>query len=432
MNYNFHNEKYQLRDIGGIMKEQFREYADDSKYRNHVDPERSEKNLYKEMSPDGTDWFKQIREAKASTSEVTGRAVRKDAVVLCSTVESVPASWSDDACREYFQDKADWFGKYLHEHGGADEDCLKSLAVHLDESTPHATYAWVPIKDDKLQAKNILNRDFLRDLQSDSQDFTFDWIDKWNEAHPDNQLEKLDPYTPDSQVKHLTEAEYKEQQISEKVAAMKTELDDKIQELGDLTQEKTELEEKTLAAVEAKDAYEQKFLDLTEAPDIPTYDALRTENEDLKVELSLKDKIIDRLEAVNEQLQERIDDFKEQVEDWKEKFSDIAHNVGERLMNAFGIESDDDTVPEYPSKELSDGFKDLQESVSDIDTKDLRTLPDPDNDGAYRVAVRNDNGEYETVKGGFDSRFDADAWKHDFSEGVVNLSETQQEDFSLK
>ena len=31
MQYNFHNEKYKSSDVGGIRKEQFREYTDETK-----------------------------------------------------------------------------------------------------------------------------------------------------------------------------------------------------------------------------------------------------------------------------------------------------------------------------------------------------------------------------------------------------------------
>lgn len=418
MIYNLHNEKYQMKDIGGIKKEQFREYSDSTKYRNYVDSSLTENNLYKDMTADGCDWYKQIREAKILCEEKTGRAVRKDAVVLCSTVESVPATWDNDACKEYFQAKAEWFGKYLHERGGADKECLKSLAVHLDESTPHATYAWIPIKDDKLQAKNILNREFLRDLQSDSQNFTFNWIDRWNERHPERQLEKLEAYIPDSRRVHLSEAEYKEQKIMQNVETMNQALETVKEEIGDLKAEKQDLSEKTLAAEAAKETYENKFIELTEAPDIESYEHLEAENISLKEELSLKDKMIERLQEANTVLQEKFDE-------WKEKFSNIAHNLGDRLLNSLGYDSPDKNLPEYPSSEFADSYKSLQAGVSDINPKKLYTLPDLEHEGKFRVAVYDNHGEYNTIRDDFDTRLDADNWKQSLSEGIKNISESK-------
>ena len=117
MQYNIHKEKYQTKDVTGIMKEQFRQYEDETKYKNYIDHERTKDNIYKAMSEDGTNWYMRIREAKESTEEVTGKVTRKDAVVLCSTVESVPSSWNAEVCQNYFQDKAEWFKGYLEEKG---------------------------------------------------------------------------------------------------------------------------------------------------------------------------------------------------------------------------------------------------------------------------------------------------------------------------
>ncbi|MBR3211974.1 MAG: plasmid recombination protein [Firmicutes bacterium] len=479
MQYNFHNEKYKMSDVGGIKREQFREYSKDTEYRNKVDPERTGNNLYLEMVPGGKDWFGQISEAQDRTKETTGRAVRKDAVVLCSTVESVPESWSPDVCRTYFQDKAEWFGGYLHERAGVDEDALKTVAVHLDESTPHATYAWIPIKDDKLQAKNILNREFLRDLQKDSQDFTFSWIDRWNEEHPSEMIEKMDPYTPDSRQQHLTESEYREKKIDEKmqlaeqkmsdaeekelavserektldeqrrefseaVSEASEQIDAAWEKIGDLQDEKDALEESTRQAVEAKEhydtqaaAYEEKVIELTEAPDLPSYESVLTENAELKEELSLKDRLIDSLrEEIDvwkdrfEELKESVNEWREKVEDWKDRFHDFAEEAGQKIMGYFGYETEDQDISEYPSKEFAEAYDSMKEDVSGIDPKSLRTIPDNEEEGKYRVVQRTDDG-YETVKGGFDTRFEAESWQKDLASGVRNLDDTFEEDRSL-
>ena len=472
MQYNFHNEKYKMSDVGGIQREQFREYSKDTEYRNKVDPERTGNNLYIEMSPGGRDWFGQIKEAQERTKEATGRAVRKDAVVLCSTVESVPESWSPDICRTYFQDKAEWFGDYLHERAGVDDDALKTVAVHLDESTPHATYAWIPIKDDKLQAKNILDREFLRDLQKDSQDYTFRWIDEWNEQHPSEMIERMDPYTPDSRQQHLTEAEYREKKIDEKmqlaeqkmsdaeekelsvgerekaleeqqrefsetVAEASEQIDAAWEKIGDLQEEKSALEESTRQAVEAKEnfdmqaaAYEEKVIELTDAPDLESYESVLTENAELKEELSLKDRLIESLHEEIDVWKERVEDLKEKVDDWKDRFHDFAEEAGQRVMGFFGYEAEDQTISEFPSEEFADMYDSMKEDVSGIDPKSLRTIPDNEEDGKFRVVQRTEDG-YETVRGGFDTRFEAEAWQKDLASGVRSLDDTLEEDRSL-
>ena len=423
MQYNIHNEKYQTKDVTGIMKEQFRQYEDESKYKNYIDHERTKDNVYKAMSEDGMNWYRQIREAKESTEEVTGKAIRKDAVVLCSTVESVPSSWDIEICQNYFEDKADWFKGYL-EDKGVDKDSMLSVAIHLDETTPHATYVWLPMKDERLQAKNILDKQFLRDLQKQSQDFTFDWIDRYNELNPDHRIEKMDPYQIDSGRKHLQESEYKEMRIAENVQQMKQQLEETKQQIGDFDQRSEELTVKTQEAVEAKQLYEDKFIEITNAPDIESYDSIVKENVDLKEELSLKDRIIERLQEETERFRQTIEDLKETAQEWKEKFSDMAHKAGSRLMEYFGYDvSNDNSIRQFPSREVSAGINELTEKSQQLDPKSLRVIPDSENEGIFRVVSRQDDGTYQTVQGGFVNRDLAEQWQRNFGDMSQQLTE---------
>ena len=423
MQYNIHNEKYQTKDVGGIMKEQFRQYEDESKYRNYVDHEKTKDNIYKAVSEDGMNWYRQIREAKESTEEVTGKTIRKDAVVLCSTVESVPSSWDVDICQNYFQDKADWFKEFL-EDKGVDKNSLLSVAVHLDETTPHATYAWLPMKDEKLQAKNILDKQFLRDLQKESQDFTFKWIDEYNSRHIDHPIEKMDPYQIDSGRKHLQESEYKEMKIAESVQQMQQQLEETKQQIGDLNQRSEELTIKTQEAVEAKQFYEDKFIEITEAPDIKSYETVVEENTSLKEELSLKDRIIERLQEETEKFKQTIEDLKETAQEWKDRFSDMAHKAGSRLMEYFGYDvKDDSSIRQFPSKEVTAGISELTDKAEQLDSKSLRVIPDDENEGMFRVVSRQDDGTYQTVQGGFADRDLAEQWQRNFGDMSQQLTE---------
>ncbi len=423
MQYNIHNEKYQTKDVGGIMKEQFRQYEDSSKYRNYVDEERTPNNVYKAMSEDGMNWYRQIREAKESTERVTGKAIRKDAVVLCSTVESVPSSWDADICQNYFQDKAKWFKGFLEEKG-VDKDSLLSVAVHLDETTPHATYAWLPMKDEKLQAKNILDKQFLRDLQRESQDFTFKWIDDYNSKHFEHLIEKMDPYQIDSGRKHLQESEYKEMKIAESVQQMKQELEETKQQIGDLNQRSEELAVKTQEAVVTKQLYEDKFIEITEAPDIRSYETIIEENTSLKEELTLKDRIIERLQEETEKFRQTIEDLKESAQEWKDRFSDMAHKAGSRLMEYFGYDvKDASSIKQFPSKEVSAGISELTDKVERLDRKSLRVVPDSENEGMFKVVSRQDDGTYQNVQEGFADRDMAEQWHRNFGDMSQQLTE---------
>lgn len=345
MQYNFHNEKYKAADLGGIHAEQFREYSDDTKYKNYVDATRTNQNLYLDLSEGGKNWFSRVKEAREHMEDLTGKSLRKDAVVLCSTVESVPTSWDPEVCKAYFKDKSDWYGHYLHEKAGVDEGAMLSLCVHLDEMTPHATYAWMPIKAEKFQAKNITTKTFLKALQTDSQDFTMCWIDGYNAQHPDNVIEKLEP-AGESKRRHLSEIDYKVEKAKNR--------------LEELEQKEVVLSDKVIATEEkiqiAERRYEEVVKDITKAPDLETYENVLQENENLREEISLKDRMIERL-------QESVEHWKNQAEEWKEKFVDAIHVATTKIRGLLGF---DQEISENYSQSIEDLSNEIVAAYKDI------------------------------------------------------------------
>ena len=223
-----------------------------------------------------------------------------------------------------------------------------------------------------------------------------------------------------------------QQKLSEAVSKASERITSAWEKIGDLQDEKAALEENNRKAVEAKERYEQKVLEVTQAPDIPTYNEVVAENRSLKEELSLKDRIIESLRETNEKLQETAQHWKDQANEWKDRFSDITHKAGEKLMGFFGYDvSQEKDVSPLPSAEVSEGFKSLQSDVKEIDLKSLRTIPDNEEEGKFRVVQRTDDG-YETVKGGFDTRHDAESWQKDLASGVRSLDDTLEEGRGLR
>lgn len=409
MQYNFHNEKYKISDVGGIHREQFREYTDPERYKNEVDSTRTQNNVYIELTENGKDWFAHIRDAKESTSEITGRAVRKDAVVLCSTVESVPPTWDNSICREYFYEKARWYEKYLQEKGGVDKDCMLSVCIHLDESTPHATYVWIPAKDGKLQAKNILDRNFLKSLQTDSQQFTFDWIRQYEEKNTLS-LEKLDPIECGSQRQHLLEAEYKKEQIRTQVEELQQQHQEVQQQIN-----------------EANDELVRK----TQAPDLKSYEEVVTENKCLKEELSWKDKLIEKLQEEKIALQATVERLTEKVQKLSDNFADLAHKAGQKLMKAFGYDvSRDISIQEFPLSDIKNAMSEMKEEVEKYDPTTLRVIPDRENPGTFQVVSRKQNGDYEMVREGFSTRDEADDFRRSMGHAAESLTDKFEEKMS--
>ncbi|MDD6727588.1 MAG: plasmid recombination protein [Lactimicrobium massiliense] len=446
MRYNLHIEKYQSKDVGGIRKEQFREYSENTEYKNAVDNERTHMNTYEALSENGDDWFAKIEEAKQSTQEQTGHAVRKDAVVLCSAVESVPSSWSEEDCKQYFEDKSAWLRDYMYD-GHIDEGCMLSCCVHLDETTPHATYTFIPEKDGRLQAKNIVNKSFLSQLQSDSQEFTMAWIEERNEGRSQT-LEQLDPTVSEGR-QHMTEQRYKAEKLNEHVMQLSQQQEDLTQQISDAQDRLSDINEQTektsdrltevntkLENAEAKTAdldrreqqvtaAEDRIARLTESPDIQSYDEVKTENQSLKEELSMKDRIISGL-------QDRIQSLEDTVEYWKDKFMETAKALGSRILDRLGIDHSE-SVQQYPSKDMAAAFKEETDDVSKIDPSEYRVIPDQEHKGQYRIAVKDKDG-YQTVADGFESREAADQQRRQMSSlsDVMNDTEKEKSEEKMK
>ena len=200
MQYNCHVEKYHYGDIGGIEKEQFREYKDKEKYKNYVDHDKTKMNIYHRYHDQK--WIQTIKAAQEVHLQTVGKAIRKDAVVFDSIVQSVPASWDYDLANQYFLENEEFLKDFLIRKG-VDPNSFLSSVTHWDEKNPHQTFTFMPIKNGKFDNSKIMNRDFLRDLQKEG----FEFYQKFSDRHPN--LEKLDAYLEDSGKKHLSEVEYK-------------------------------------------------------------------------------------------------------------------------------------------------------------------------------------------------------------------------------
>ncbi len=142
------------------------------------------------------------------------------------------------------------------------------------------------------------------------------------------------------------------------------------------------------------------------------YQQLLTENKALKEEIVKKTTLIEKLKS-------EVEKYKAIAEDLKEKIKMITRKAGARLMKIFGIDTPEET-PEYPSKDVTEGLKGMQEGFKEIDSRQYRVIPDIE-PGKYRVAYRNAAGLYETVKGGFASRDLADKFRKNIGEAAREL-----------
>lgn len=129
---------------------------------------------------------------------------RKNAVVLAELLFTASPTFfdkkSDNEIRKYFQDCYNWACK---EYG---QDNVISAVVHLDEKTPHMHLELVPIKNGKLNARELFN---------------YKTTEMQNKAH--NEIFKnynLDRGNTNKELKHISTLNFKiitlEQELKEK------------------------------------------------------------------------------------------------------------------------------------------------------------------------------------------------------------------------
>lgn len=151
-------QKHGSGSIGGIQSHNERER--ESKSNPDIDSSKSELNYSLVECAN----YRQAIKANIDDLDLK-RAVRKDAVFACSFVVT--------SSQDFFQDKneaeiQDFFAdsvRFFQDRYG--ERNIIAATVHLDETTPHMHLLMTPIRDGKLSAKAIFNRQELRDLQTD-------------------------------------------------------------------------------------------------------------------------------------------------------------------------------------------------------------------------------------------------------------------------
>lgn len=157
-----HVQKFKANDVGGIQRHNQRETEghknkdiDNDKshlnYDLHLDHDLSYKNEIKDILD----------------KNYTGKkAIRKDAVVMTSTVISSDKAFFDrlgkEETKRFFEES---YNKLKDIYG---ENNIISARIHMDETTPHMHLTAVPItQEGKLSAKECISRENLRRLQNE-------------------------------------------------------------------------------------------------------------------------------------------------------------------------------------------------------------------------------------------------------------------------
>lgn len=143
---------------------------------------------------------------------------------------------------------------------------------------------------------------------------------------------------------------------------------------------------------------EKKVIEITEASSLSTYKTVVKENENLKSELALKDKIIEKLKV-------EIESLKFSVQNWKQKFVDISRQAGSKLMKVFGFETKDENMDVFPQQRIVAEFNKMQGLIIAEDPSKYRVVPNQ-SDNTFNIVCK-ENGNYKTIERGFKTRVGA-------------------------
>lgn len=108
--------------------------------------------------------FKKAIEKRLATLN-TGKAVRKDAVVMVQVLVTSGPEFFENKSRQEQEDFFKLSLEFIQKRYGKNN--IISAVVHMDEHTPHMHIDLTPIKNERLTAKTIFNREELKNLQSD-------------------------------------------------------------------------------------------------------------------------------------------------------------------------------------------------------------------------------------------------------------------------
>lgn len=134
-------------------------------HRNEKIDKTKTKNNYELHDRQGETAKKYFREKmkyiEDETKKRTGKSIRKDAIRLCSWVITAPEDLPQDKYKDFFETSYEWL---CQRHG---KQNVITSAVHLDETSPHMHFQFVPIVTTYDEQGNQIDRLCAKNLETD-------------------------------------------------------------------------------------------------------------------------------------------------------------------------------------------------------------------------------------------------------------------------
>ena len=208
--------KFNSSAVRGIQIHDERE-KDKSHSNPDIDFSKTEENYSLKERPNKT--YNQVIKERIDNLDLK-KAVRKDAVVMCSFVVTSDKDFFNNISLE--QEKAYFQKAYNFVKEKYGEQNIISAEVHKDETTPHLHINFIPVtQDNRLSAKSLFDKKSLKQLQDDfysqvSREFG---LDRGGVEEHQKNIDKV-TYKKEKVKKELHEIEQIDKETSEKRAVV--------------------------------------------------------------------------------------------------------------------------------------------------------------------------------------------------------------------
>lgn len=156
-----HFEKYKVGNLNGIQRHNQRENENYS----NIDIDKSKTALNYDLINQGNISYSKSVKSLIEANRASERALRRDATVYCECIISSDSNFFKELSlseqKKFFEESLNYIKNKIGEKN------VISGIVHLDESTPHMHLGFVPLIENTLSAKKLINRQFLREVQSE-------------------------------------------------------------------------------------------------------------------------------------------------------------------------------------------------------------------------------------------------------------------------
>lgn len=348
-----HFGKYKSGNVFGLQKHNQRENENYS----NKDIDKAKIALNYDLINQGNINYSKKIKTIIDANRASQRAIRKDATVYCECIVSSDSSFferlTEDKQKKFFEVALD----YLKDKIGA--EFFVSANVHFDETTPHMHVGFVPIIENSLSAKKLIDRKFLREVQDQlpshlkSHGFEIErGIEGSKRKHKDTkELKKELDREYENRCKDINFTEDYKRRLEEQIERLELDLEEKTREYERVTQI---LSENSLVMYQIQEMEFEPVMFSSDKVKINKVDFERLKESALKAytQHSLYATVSKQIENLKKQNEILSEESKEYYRKWNSALRDNSREVHEvRLKHREIISQKDDEILEL-KKEL--------------------------------------------------------------------------------